>query len=727
MSKVTFDWANKRINVNADTVSLNVEQDLYSEWKIWARLDSNLWYLSAFRTFGWDPTIPWQSAPKYFFLTNWWRCVVDWIDVIVATNLYTDELDFPFIKLNWGSVSLTNSDIAISDQEAIQYASFGWAVNVDVNSWRSWTSYPTGNAEFPVDNMQDAILIAEERWFHKIKIYSNMILDTWDNVEEYVLEWLSHVNTELTINPWANCLRTTFQNFRLTWTLDGDSDIYNCTVGNISYFNWHIHDSYLFWNLILEWTEDAKIDNCKILKITDIPILIFWTSGQNLTMSNYSWRVIIDDIQWASEVAIWLDSWDVIINNTCTAWFIAVSWNWEMDDKSWDNCYVVDKLVNWNGLANLKNIVEWLRPHHTWTGDIWYWNPYSWNDLFEWKTPNSAVKTFAKAHSLAKDANHDIIYCIPGNPNWVTESNENITISKDYLFLRWPWRDFDLTWADDSLPTVTITSRWAEISGMRIESSLTATAPVIHTTGDFSLFKNVWLSNSNDWIHIEDCEYGILDNVKSHHNNWYWVLIDWTAEHTDIIDCHIGSNENWVIVNLDAWYHEVNLLWNTVIHKNTNYWIDIWANTAGVIFGADVEVFNNTEWDINDLWTWTYIPTGNWWWGLNENELHGALDTYSNKNDYKADLTITNTKIDNLPTNTLEADERVKLLSLENFDSSNVENKLLLLERLAKASIKIEGTQVIMFDWIWELQRWNLADINNTPSNEDVFFKTKVV
>ena len=42
MAKVTFDGGLKRINVVNTTVSLNVEQDLYSEWKIWSRADENL-------------------------------------------------------------------------------------------------------------------------------------------------------------------------------------------------------------------------------------------------------------------------------------------------------------------------------------------------------------------------------------------------------------------------------------------------------------------------------------------------------------------------------------------------------------------------------------------------------------------------------------------------------------------------------------------------------------
>lgn len=59
-------------------------------------------------------------------------------------------------------------------------------------------------------------------------------------------------------------------------------------------------------------------------------------------------------------------------------------------------------------------------------------------------------------------------------------------------------------------------------------------------------------------------------------------------------------------------------------------------------------------------------------------------------------------------------------------DLTLVNNKLDILERLTRASVKIEWTVLIMYDDIWELQRWNLLDINNTPSNTNVYNRIKV-
>ena len=103
---VTFDGQAKRIYVTG--VANQDVQGLYSDWKEWAQ--GNLQWEQAFRTFGGDDTVGGQTAPRYFFLMNGWRVVVDGIDVVFSTNLYTDEGDDPVIPINNGTAIVNNSD-----------------------------------------------------------------------------------------------------------------------------------------------------------------------------------------------------------------------------------------------------------------------------------------------------------------------------------------------------------------------------------------------------------------------------------------------------------------------------------------------------------------------------------------------------------------------------------------------------------------------------------------
>ena len=259
-------------------------------------------------------------------------------------------------------------------------------------------------------------------------------------------------------------------------------------------------------------------------------------------------------------------------------------------------------------IANLQRLIESLRPHHTGTGDIWYWDPYAGIDTNAGNHPSKAVKTFAKAQELAADNNHDIIIGVPGNPNGVTLTTENITISKNYLFLRGPGRDFAVNSADDNLDAILVTGDGAEVSGMSVTTSATSTKCAVHTVGDFTLIKNIWVYEAVDGVHFENCEYGIADNVKMHHNSGVGLKFSGTCDHVDIIDCHVGSNQlDNVVFNLDSATHEINLLGETVIHGSvTGYGLNISATTNGVIIHDSVAVFNNFAGDINDLSTSTY-------------------------------------------------------------------------------------------------------------------------
>jgi len=71
--KVTFDGINKLILVNPGETSLDVQVDLYSDWKEWAQTDTNMKYLSPWSIVGGEPTIEGQRLDVTYFLINGWK------------------------------------------------------------------------------------------------------------------------------------------------------------------------------------------------------------------------------------------------------------------------------------------------------------------------------------------------------------------------------------------------------------------------------------------------------------------------------------------------------------------------------------------------------------------------------------------------------------------------------------------------------------------------------
>lgn len=73
MAKGTFDGANKLFIVDLGVSLLDVQVDLYSDWKEWVRLSDNSKFLPMFRTVGGDSTGADAAIGRYFFLMNGWK------------------------------------------------------------------------------------------------------------------------------------------------------------------------------------------------------------------------------------------------------------------------------------------------------------------------------------------------------------------------------------------------------------------------------------------------------------------------------------------------------------------------------------------------------------------------------------------------------------------------------------------------------------------------------
>lgn len=112
--KVTFDGPNKLIHVNAGITEIDVEIDLYSDWKEWFQLYDHGKYLPAFRSVGGDPTTAGRALGATFFLINGWR-IRTWEGdhrLVVNGNLFTEEGEPPFIPVTGPYTTIIESNVS---------------------------------------------------------------------------------------------------------------------------------------------------------------------------------------------------------------------------------------------------------------------------------------------------------------------------------------------------------------------------------------------------------------------------------------------------------------------------------------------------------------------------------------------------------------------------------------------------------------------------------------
>ena len=97
--KVTFDGVNKLILINEGETNINVQSDIYSDWKEWVRTEDNLKYLEPLSTVGGEPTIEGQRLDVTFFLINGWK-------IKPYSGTYDLTLDGNIFDVDGGSIKV---------------------------------------------------------------------------------------------------------------------------------------------------------------------------------------------------------------------------------------------------------------------------------------------------------------------------------------------------------------------------------------------------------------------------------------------------------------------------------------------------------------------------------------------------------------------------------------------------------------------------------------------
>ncbi len=574
---------------------------------------------------------------------EWTLCSFIGGNLVAYTDKTLDTQMEPINPTSFVSIKATSSSSAtLQEQEALQYASYGGVVSVDVIDGISGTTYPAGNMEYPSNNVQDAVQIASDKGFTTISIRGDLTLTDGDDVRGLALVGVSHVNSVLVVEPAALCLETQFRSFNMSGTLDGNSEIVNCVVGDLEYFNGHIHDSFLNGTITLTGDANAVIDDCAILSLLDTPVINCNDSAQNLVMTNWSGPLLLINSGVGNDIGLGCDAADIYIHESCTDGIIAISGTGSVLDNSGPICYVINKIIDGSEMQNLKVLLEQLRPHHTGTGNMIFYDPINGSDVHHGDHVDRGFKTWAKVHDTIIDGNHDIVIIVADDPSGETVVTEDITITKDYVFVRGPGRDVIMA------GEISTTARGTEFSGFRVQNTLG-----VHSTGAFTLLENLWFEGCNNGALME-AHHPLVHSCKFSEPAGYGIRMVGDISHGEIYDCVI-SNAGGNALEVDTTSGTGGIkMRDTVVISADGYGVDLSTTTTKFISESGNVVKYNTLGNFNDLGSENVTTSGVevdaqaiWGYsdrtltegtGLDEEQLHDALDTYTNKDDWMADV-----------------------------------------------------------------------------------------
>lgn len=259
---------------------------------------------------------------------------------------------------------------------------------------------------------------------------------------------------------------------------------------------------------------------------------------------------------------------------------------------------------------------------HTWQGNFYYVDPvnggtHAGGNRGGRDDPYDSVQD---CHDNAVvDNNHDVIILVSGAVAGVTTLTEAVTLTKRYLFIRGPGRDFIWTRSGNG-DTITITADGIELSGFQLNTAGAGSGDGISATDvDFMEVHDVWINaTQGDGIHILRG-----DNCRIRNNTFTDTGQSGAGQGIHIVGTAGTSNNNIIEGNIfrdpagDAILVEQGTTNNTTIKNNviegaSGWGINIGASSIDAVVAGNC-LGNNASGNINDNGT-TTTQTNNEQW-----------------------------------------------------------------------------------------------------------------
>ena len=369
--KVTFDGVNKIIQITSApvlvdgdwVVDIDFKEHIYSDGKVDWLGDQDLRrrYFPV-RPVGGDALPGSKALGSTFFLAADWKIRPYEADHVfnLNGNVYSEDGTSPFTSVvGTYNVMIINTvsslvDSTVQQLQELQYTSYQNAVWVDLNSSNTGSSYPTGTREYPVNNFADAVTICNERGFAQIGLLSNATLDGNINIEGMTMFGVSPTSTSLVILASALTQKSIFRDLTISGALDGGSEIHDCTIGELDYFNGAIHHSMLNGPITLGGGAVAHIHGCYSgVPGQTTPTIDMGGSGQSLALRNYNGGIkLINKTGVDDAVSIDLNSGQIILDATVAAGTVVCRGIGKITDNSIGATVYSEDLLNRGSVAN---------------------------------------------------------------------------------------------------------------------------------------------------------------------------------------------------------------------------------------------------------------------------------------------------------------------------------------------------------------------------------------
>jgi hypothetical protein len=238
------------------------------------------------------------------------------------------------VNVNQVSVRSGNS-AGLVTSSAIEYGEYDGGVHLDAISGEPGTIYPIGTPRRPVDNLDDAKLIASVRGFDTIFVEGDYTFDSADTLDNFTVIGQHPAQTSLIIPDAANITNNTFEEAYISGKLDGGNVINFCHIGLLDYIDGAVHDCQLEDRIVLGGSTASLINCWSGVPGSAMPIIDFNNTATYFYVRNYTGGMEIRNVDSSvGEVSIDILSGHIFLDSAVLGGTITVRGIAKLTDSS---------------------------------------------------------------------------------------------------------------------------------------------------------------------------------------------------------------------------------------------------------------------------------------------------------------------------------------------------------------------------------------------------------
>ena len=201
-------------------------------------------------------------------------------------------IDSVFPTFGTQIVRTSSASATLSEQADIEFSSFNGGITIDVTSIYSGTSFPIGTPREPVNNVLDAITIANTRGLPHLFIIGDVTFTTGHVLTSFQVTGESSTKSTITVDSGAVVDGIEIREANVTGTLDGDGVLEKCVIGALNFFEGTIRNCAIEnVTIVLGGTATTHLENCHAQVPSGTPIIDMGGGGRDLISVGWTGRI----------------------------------------------------------------------------------------------------------------------------------------------------------------------------------------------------------------------------------------------------------------------------------------------------------------------------------------------------------------------------------------------------------------------------------------------------